>query len=82
MDGKEISVGDTTFTISVRIFIPKTERDSKKDEFNNLFVKNFPANFSEHELRSTFEVFGPLLSLKIDESKAFGFVAFENCQDA
>ena len=83
MDGKEISFGANTFTISVQVFISKTERDSKKDEFNNLFVKNFPsASFTEDELRNTFEAFGPLLSLKIDDSKAFGFVAFENCLDA
>jgi hypothetical protein len=49
MDGKEISLDDTTsFTISVQVFISKTERDPKKDEFNNLFVKNFPSeSFTE-----------------------------------
>lgn len=33
-------------------------------------------------MRQTFEVFGSLTSVKLDDSKAFGFVSFANCADA
>ncbi len=65
------------------MFITKAERQPQEDSCNNLFVKNFPnAEFSEDDLRKTFEVFGSLSSVKLDDSKAFGFVAFNNCEDA
>lgn len=41
-----------------------------------------PSEFSEDDFRKVFEAFGPLVSVKIDDSKAFGFVAFEKCEDA
>ena len=51
--------------------------------FNNLYVKNFPnSEYTEAELRSAFEAFGLIVSVKIDQSNAFGFVAFEKCEDA
>jgi polyadenylate-binding protein len=56
--------------------------DGAEDTFNNLFVKNLPSEFLEEDLRKVFEAFGPLISVKLDESKAFGFVAFKNCNDA
>jgi len=74
-------VNEKNFTISVKVFISKAERPSN-DSFNNLFVKNFPSDFSDDLLRKTFEPFGSLISVKIDESRAFGFVAFEKCEDA
>jgi len=46
-------------------------------------VKNFPSSeFTEDDLRKLFESFGTLVSVKLDESKAFGFVAFEKCEEA
>lgn len=45
--------------------------------FNNLYVKNFPnSEYAEADLRKAFEAFGPIVSVKIDQSSAFGFVAF------
>lgn len=63
----------------------KSERvpSSTEDTFNNLFVKNFPSSeFTEDDLRKIFETFGTLVSVKLNESRAFGFVAFEKCDDA
>jgi len=79
MDGKQISLSESnvSFTLSAQVFISRTEREPKQDLYNNLFVKNFPSNqFCEADLRKMFEPFGELLSVKIDESRAFGFVAF------
>lgn len=54
-----------------------------KDLFNNIFVKNFPSqDYTSDDLRKLFESFGPIISCKIDESKAFGFVCFEQCENA
>lgn len=80
MDGKEISQD----RIQVCVFKPASERrQQSKDQFNNIFVKNFPvANFTSDDLRKIFEPFGPIVSCKVDESQAFGFVSFEQCEHA
>lgn len=57
MDGKEISLENgQTFTINVCDFVSKSERVPKDspEQFNNLFVKNFPDNFTEEDLCSKF----------------------------
>jgi RNA recognition motif-containing protein len=86
MDGKEISLENgEKFTITSQIFLSRSERVSNdaEDTFNNLFVKNLPTSeFTEDELKKVFEPFGNLISVKLDQSKAFGFVAFEKCEDA
>lgn len=85
MDSKVISLSaDVNFTLRVAIFLSKTEREVKSDEFNNLYVKNFPAgcDFGEAELSKLFEPFGALASVKISESRQYGFVAFKECKDA
>jgi RNA recognition motif-containing protein len=83
MDGKQVSHGQESFQIGVKVFITKAERQPLSEQFNNLFVKNFPkSEFSENDLRKTFEVYGPLTSVKLDASMAFGFVSFEKCDDA
>lgn len=79
MDGKEIRMDHgESFRLQVRDFVSKSERVPNDDHlFNNLFVKNFPSeDFGEIDLRRMFEQFGELMSVKIDQSKAFGFVAF------
>lgn len=65
MDGKEISIpnSDIKFTLMAKEFVSKTERVPVKevDVFNNLYVKNFPSkDYTEEELRKTFETFGKL----------------------
>lgn len=59
----------------------------KSVQLNNLYIKNLPINMSEDQLTELFERFGDIISVKIvfDEkgvSKGFGFVCFENVQDA
>jgi polyadenylate-binding protein len=55
---------------------------------NNLYVKNIPKDdFSDEDLRETFEKFGQIKSAVVlkdaeNKSKGFGFVCFENAPDA
>ena len=83
MDGKEIS-GEGRPKLKVTMFAPVSERrQTAKDLFNNIFVKNFPNNsYSSEDLRKLFEPFGPLISCKVDDSQEFGFVCFENHEHA
>ena len=68
MDGKSISLSDSeSFTLRASLFLAKAERDQKHNEFNNLYIKNFPTpDFSEDDLRQLFQPFGALSSVKID----------------
>lgn len=70
-------------------FLRKQERESvsERAKFNNVFVKNLSENTSEEELRTMFEEFGPLTSVVVmrdgdGKSRCFGFVNFENTDDA
>jgi RNA recognition motif-containing protein len=55
-----------------------------KDNFkNNIYVKNFPKNFSEDDLKKVFEGYGEIKSVVISkdtngDSRGFGFVCFGN----
>jgi len=56
-------------------------------KFTNVYVKNFGDDISDESLREMFEKHGTVLSHKVmfDEtgkSRGFGFVAFENPEDA
>merc|ERR1719498_791838 len=85
MDGKEIRMDSgQSFRLQVKDFVTKSERVPKDDLlFNNLFVKNFPSqDFGEPGLRRLFEPFGELMSVKVDDSNQFGFVAFRQSADA
>lgn len=51
-------------------------------KFNNLYVKEFPKNKTENDLKAVFGKFGEIVSafLSVDEagnSKGFGFVCFK-----
>ncbi|KAG9509449.1 Polyadenylate-binding protein 1A [Fragariocoptes setiger] len=74
-------------------FVPRNEREKEMGEkakkFTNVFVKNFGEDISDDaKLREMFEKYGKVLSAKVarDEetgkSKGFGFVAFEQAEDA
>ncbi|GFR09258.1 polyadenylate-binding protein 1 [Trichonephila clavata] len=81
----------------VEPFIPWTLRKRKRSsldfaevsgvEYNNLHVKNLHKSITENELKTLFERFGPILSVKIPldengQSRGFGFVCFQKEEDA
>jgi polyadenylate-binding protein len=56
-------------------------------KFNNVYVKNFAEGTTEEDLRQIFSDFGPITSVAVMRdssgiSKSFGFVNFENADDA
>ncbi|GFY43254.1 polyadenylate-binding protein 4 [Trichonephila inaurata madagascariensis] len=81
----------------VKPFIPWSLRESKRSsldfakvlgvEYNNLHVKNLHKSITENELKTLFECFGPILSVKIPlddngQSRGFGFVCFQKEENA
>ncbi|KAL8094619.1 polyadenylate-binding protein 2-like [Apium graveolens] len=80
MNDKQVYVG---------VFLRKQDRDSEmsKTKFNNIYVKNLSESTSEDDLRKTFGEYGPITSVVVmrdadGKSKCFGFVNFENPEDA
>ncbi|KAJ1697744.1 hypothetical protein LUZ63_006256 [Rhynchospora breviuscula] len=83
LDGKRIFVGP---------FVAKEDRESSSsppgsNKFNNVFVKNLSEQTTEDELIDVFGKFGKITSAivmrEVDgKSKCFGFVNFENPDDA
>ncbi|KAF3435430.1 hypothetical protein FNV43_RR22519 [Rhamnella rubrinervis] len=70
-------------------FLRKQERESSTDKskFNNVFVKNLSESTTEEDLNKVFGEFGPLTSVVVmrdadGKSRCFGFVNFENAEDA
>lgn len=71
--------------------IPRKERQAKIEElrskFTNVYVKNLDTEITDDEFTAMFEAHGPITSALIsrDEegnSKGFGFVNYENFEDA
>lgn len=70
-------------------FVRKQEREStiNKEKFYNVFVKNLSEGMTEEDLKGIFGEFGPITSVVVmrdgdGKSKCFGFVNFENADDA
>ncbi|CAN1307462.1 Polyadenylate-binding protein 8 [Linum perenne] len=70
-------------------FLRKQERDSanEKTKFNNVYVKNLGDGVTDDELKKVFGDFGTITSAVVmrdadGKSKCFGFVNFENADDA
>lgn len=70
-------------------FLRKQDRDNTvyNVKFNNVFVKNFSEATTEDDLKRIFGEFGPITSAVVmregdGKSKCFGFVNFENSEDA
>lgn len=70
-------------------FLRKQERESvlSKMKFNNVYVKNLSESTSDEDLTTTFGEFGTITSAVVmrdgdGKSKCFGFVNFENADDA
>lgn len=70
-------------------FLRKQERDlaADKSKFTNVYVKNLSESTTEEDLKKTFGEFGTITSVVVmrdgdGNSKCFGFVNFENADDA
>uniref|UniRef100_A0A0E0EK58 Polyadenylate-binding protein n=1 Tax=Oryza meridionalis TaxID=40149 RepID=A0A0E0EK58_9ORYZ len=70
-------------------FVRKQEREnvSGNPKFNNVYVKNLSESTTEDNLKETFGKFGPITSVVVmregdGKSRCFGFVNFENPDDA
>lgn len=69
-------------------FVRKQEREPvNKTKFNNVYVKNLSESKTDDELKKIFGEFGPITSAVVmrdadGKSKCFGFVNFENPDDA
>lgn len=70
-------------------FLRRQERDSSvdKSKFNNVFVKNISETATEEDLNKVFSEFGTITSIVVmrdadGKSRCFGFVNFENAEDA
>jgi polyadenylate-binding protein len=70
-------------------FLRKQERDmaADKTKFTNVYVKNLSLSTSEEDLNKIFGEYGPLTSVVVmrdadGNSKGFGFINFENAEDA
>ncbi|KAH6834344.1 binding protein 2 [Perilla frutescens var. hirtella] len=82
----ELVVGKELYAVP---YVSKLEREMSVDKtkFTNVFVKNISASTTEEDLKSIFGEFGPMTSVAVmrDEaghSKCFGFVNFNNAEDA
>ncbi|KAK9755528.1 hypothetical protein RND81_01G031900 [Saponaria officinalis] len=80
VEGRQLFVGK---------FVRKNDRDlpSQDVKYTNLYMKNIDPNITREVLQEKFSEFGKIVSLAIamDESgasKGFGFVNFENSDDA
>ncbi|XVF59378.1 hypothetical protein PTKIN_Ptkin07bG0270900 [Pterospermum kingtungense] len=70
-------------------FLRKQERESAtgKEKFNNVYVKNLSESTTDEDLKNVFGEYGPITSAVVmrdadGKSKCFGFVNFENPDDA
>ncbi|KAK4490379.1 hypothetical protein RD792_001055 [Penstemon davidsonii] len=70
-------------------FLRKQERDtaSSKTKFNNVYVKNLAESTTDDDLKNVFAEYGPITSSVVmrdadGKSRCFGFINFENADDA
>ncbi|KAK4477027.1 hypothetical protein RD792_016229 [Penstemon davidsonii] len=80
LNGKQVYVGP---------FLRKQEREMsvEKTKFTNVFVKNLSESTTEEDLKKVFGEYGSITSTVVirnedGASKCFGFVNFENAEDA
>ncbi|XP_067135366.1 polyadenylate-binding protein 4-like [Centruroides vittatus] len=81
-NGKKVYVGN---------FIPRIQRenclDRYKFNFTNIYIKNFEEDLDDEKLKKLFEKYGNITSAKamtdeFGKLRGFGFVNFENSEDA
>jgi RNA recognition motif-containing protein len=78
-DGKQIWEGKV---LEVKNFIHKKERPSVGTETKTIYVKNFPNEYDENNLRDMFENFGKITEIKVlisnKNGKKFSIIVFDN----
>ncbi|XP_030640358.1 polyadenylate-binding protein 1-like isoform X2 [Chanos chanos] len=65
----------------------EAEFGAKAIEFTNVYIKNFGEDFDDEKLKNLFSEYGRTLSVRVmmderGQSRGFGFVNFENHEDA
>eukprot|EP01018_Ginkgo_biloba_P024917 Gb_00731 [translate_table: standard] len=75
--------------VYVGLFIRRQERERAigTSKFSNVYVKNLSETITDEDLRNVFSGYGPITSAVVmrdpdGKSKGFGFVNFENADDA
>jgi len=72
-------------TVEVTQFIKRSDRDSPKDNFTNIYVKNVADDFDDDKMQQMFSGFGKITSSCILEDKQgrkFAFINFETTESA
>lgn len=73
--------------VEVSAFKSRKERGGNKFRFTNVYVKNLPVDWTQEMLEEKFKAHGTITSAHIplddaNKSRGFGFVNFENPEDA
>uniref|UniRef100_A0A7N0UUP2 Polyadenylate-binding protein n=1 Tax=Kalanchoe fedtschenkoi TaxID=63787 RepID=A0A7N0UUP2_KALFE len=75
--------------VFVEPYVRKQEREAAvdKSKFNNVFVKNLSQSVTEEDMQKVFGEYGSISSVAVmkdgeGKSRCFGFVNFENAEDA
>lgn len=67
-------------------FKKRSERQTTRSRnFTNLYIKHFPENWTDENLRELFSPFGPITSYAIttdNKGRRFGFVNYVSCDSA
>lgn len=72
-------------TVQVCHFQKRDDKGDDKENFTNVYVKNFPDDWDEDKIHSTFSEYGPISShalRKDNKGRPFAFVAFESSEAA
>ena len=86
MNGMRL-INDKQLYVSPFIKMEEREQVNGMTKFNNVFVKNLAESVSDEDLRNYFGEYGTITSVMVmrdadGKSKCFGFVNFENADDA
>lgn len=86
---KAIKLGTGTKMNQNILVVEKYEKKSSStdDSFTNVYIKNFPSNIEEEQLRELLEKYGEILSFYMPrkengEPKGFAFCNYKNCESA
>lgn len=76
-----LTIGEKKQRLSASLYIPSSERQSRKEEINkiftNVYVKNYPEGLEEKDLRKVLEKYGELTSFCVprnEDGKMKGFL--------